>query len=73
MFVIPHGTADGVYLDKIGIGESNAMGAFKFANGTSMAAPHVSGVLALAASLYPDETWENGSAVYTAAVITWLL
>jgi subtilisin family serine protease len=59
LFVIPHGTADGVYLDKIGIGETNAMGAFKFANGTSMAAPHVSGVLALAASLFPDETMDE--------------
>nr|WP_320192374.1 S8 family serine peptidase [uncultured Desulfobacter sp.] len=59
LFVIPHGTADGVYLDKIGIGESNAMGAFKFAKGTSMAAPHVAGVLALAASLFPDETMEE--------------
>ncbi len=51
----PLGAADGVYIDKIGIGEANAMGAFKFANGTSMAAPHVSGAIALMASLYPDE------------------
>jgi subtilisin family serine protease len=55
----PLGAADGVYIDKIGIGEANAMGAFKFANGTSMAAPHVSGALALMASLYPDETMDQ--------------
>jgi subtilisin family serine protease len=55
----PLGAADGVYIDKIGIGEANAMGAFKFANGTSMAAPHVSGTLALMASLYPDESMDQ--------------
>jgi subtilisin family serine protease len=59
LFVTPHGTADGVYIDKIGIGEANAMGAFKFANGTSMAAPHVSGTLALMAALYPEESMDQ--------------
>ena len=55
MNIWPNGGSDGVYIDEIGIGEANAMGAFKFANGTSMAAPHVSGGVALMAALYPDE------------------
>jgi subtilisin family serine protease/N-acetylneuraminic acid mutarotase len=55
MDIWPNGSADGVYLDEIGIGEANAMGAFKFANGTSMATPHVTGAIALMSSLYPDE------------------
>ncbi len=58
MDIWPNGSADGVYIDKIGIGEANAMGAFKFANGTSMAAPHVSGAIAMMASLYPDESMD---------------
>ncbi|PID72446.1 MAG: hypothetical protein CSB34_02205 [Desulfobulbus propionicus] len=59
MEVVPHGVADGVYIDKIGIGKANEMGAFAFKNGTSMAAPHVSGVLALMASLYPSESMDQ--------------
>ena len=59
MDIWPNGAADGVYIDEIGIGEANAMGAFKFASGTSMAAPHVSGTLALMASLYPDESMDR--------------
>ncbi len=59
MQIWPNGSADGIYIDEVGIGEANAMGAFKFANGTSMAAPHVSGALALMASLYPDETMDE--------------
>jgi subtilisin family serine protease len=59
MDIWPNGAADGIYLDEIGIGEANAMGAFKFANGTSMAAPHVSGTLALMASLYPEESMDQ--------------
>ena len=59
MQIWPNGSADGVYIDKVGIGEANAMGAFKFANGTSMAAPHASGTLALMASLYPDESMDR--------------
>ncbi len=51
----PNGSADGIYLDEVGIGEANAMGAFKFANGTSMATPHISGAIALMAALFPDE------------------
>ena len=59
MDIWPNGAADGIYLDEIGIGEANAMGAFKFASGTSMAAPHVSGTLALMASLYPEESMDQ--------------
>ncbi len=59
MDIWPNGASDGIYLDEIGIGEANAMGAFKFANGTSMAAPHVSGTLALMAALYPDESMDQ--------------
>ncbi|WP_319523061.1 S8 family serine peptidase [uncultured Desulfosarcina sp.] len=59
MDIWPNGSSDGVYLDEIGIGEANAMGAFKFANGTSMAAPHITGAIALMASVYPDESMDT--------------
>lgn len=55
MSIVPTGVADGIYLDNIGIGEANALGAFKYYKGTSMAAPHVSGAVCLAGSLYPEE------------------
>jgi len=44
----------GWIIDNIGIG--NSLSSYTDKNGTSMAAPHVTGAVALAASLYPSET-----------------
>ena len=56
MSIVPTGVADGIYLDNIGVGTANALGAFAYYKGTSMAAPHVTGAVCLAASMYPGES-----------------
>ncbi len=56
MSIVPTGVADGIYLDNIGVGTANALGAFAYYKGTSMAAPHVTGAVCLTASMYPDES-----------------
>jgi subtilisin family serine protease len=45
-------TADGIYLDDIGIGVPRP---YEYSSGTSMAAPHVAGVVALVAGASPSD------------------
>jgi len=51
----PTGNSDGVYIDNVGIGQGTGMGSYEYLRGTSMAAPHVTGAISLAAALYPDD------------------
>jgi subtilisin family serine protease len=47
-------TADGVYLDDIGIGVPEATNGYTFLSGTSMAAPHVTGAVGFLAGLHDE-------------------
>lgn len=47
-------TADGVYLDDIGIGVPEGTNGYSFLSGTSMAAPHVTGAVGFLAGLHDE-------------------
>ncbi len=47
-------TYDGVYIDNVGIGTGS--NSYAYYSGTSMATPHVTGVVGLLAAQYPSET-----------------
>jgi len=47
---------DGIYLDDIGVGPGELTHGYAFMGGTSMAAPHVSGAVALTAAEYPGQS-----------------
>jgi len=49
-------TEDGVYIDNISIGAMAGSEKYAYWNGTSMATPHVTGAVALMASVYPEES-----------------
>jgi subtilisin family serine protease len=48
-------TADGVYIDNVGIGQGTGMGSYEYLKGTSMAAPFVTGAISMVAALYPGD------------------
>lgn len=48
-------TYDGVYIDDIGIGTVSGSNKYEYWSGTSMAAPHVTGAIALMAAKHPSE------------------